>query len=231
MRGLLRDLGVETEVIIQGSLIETLKVADRNFEEMKVLAHRLPARRSFGDSIRGSRGYQYYYEVHYIVRGYPFKPEGSQGDGTGGSSSGWVPSPRWAFALTPLVALFLGILGTDMGTIALAVAAVLGLATIYKLWMRLADKDWSATSTNNGTDVIWKGGAIASVLNQEARLKEAMPTGERKKVIIIPKRSQGLVEVRSGIFDSLQEAVSSIEVFDAYDAIAGHLRDLKRGIT
>ena len=229
MRGLLRDLGVETEVIIQGSLMEILKVTDRNFEEMKVVAHRLPARRSFGDSIRGPRGYQYYYEVHYIVRGYPFTPDGPQLDRTGGASSGRVISPRWGFALAPLIALFLGILGTDIGTIALAVGGMLGLATIYKLWMRQADKDWRATSINDGTDVIWKGGAIASVLNQEARLKEAMPTGERKKVIISPKRSQGLIEVRSGIFDSLQEAISSIEVFDAYDAIAGHLRDLRWG--
>ena len=229
MRGLLHDLGVETEVIIQGSLMEILKVTDRNFEEMKVVAHRLPARRSFGDSIRGPRGYQYYYEVNYIVRGYPFTPDGPQLDRTGGASYGRVLSPRWGFALAPLIALFLNILGTDIRTIALAVGGMLGLATIYKLWMRQADKDWRATSTNDGTDVIWKGGAIASVLNQEARLKEAMPTGERKKVIISPKRSQGLIEVRSGIFDSLQEAISSIEVFDAYDAIAGHLRDLRWG--
>ncbi len=228
MRGLLRDLGVETEVIIQGSLIETLKVRDRNFEEIRVLAHRLPAHRSIMDGIRGPRGLQHYYEVHYMVKGYPFTSEGPQVDGTGGSSSGWVPSPLWAFALTPVVALLLGILGADMGTIALAVAGMLGLATIYKLWLRQADKDWRATSISEGTDVIWKCGAIARVLNQETRLKAAMPTGERKKVIITPKRSQGLVEVRSGIFYSLQEAVPSIEVFDAYDVIAGHLRDLKR---
>ena len=181
------------------------------------------------DGIRGPRGFQHYYEVHYMVKGYPFTSEGPQGDGTGGSSSGRVPSPMWAFALTPVVALLLGILGADMGTIAQAVAAALGLATIYKLWLHQADKDWGAKSINDGTDVRWKGGAIARVLNQETRLKAAMPTGERKKVMIIPRRSQGLVEVRSGIFDSLQEAVSSIEVFDAYDAIAGHLRDLKRG--
>lgn len=229
MRGLLRDLGVETEVIIQGSLIETLKVADRNFEEIKVVSHRLPASRSIMDGIRGPRSYQHYYEVHYMVKGYPFTSEGPRGDGAGGPSSSRVPSPLWAFALTPLGALFLGILGADIGTIALAVAAALGLATVYKLWLRQADKDWSARSINDGKDVRWKGGAIARVLNEETSLKEAMPTGERKKVIIIPKRSQGLVEVRSGIFDSLQEAVSSIEVFDAYDAIAGHLRDLKRG--
>ncbi len=228
MRGHLRDLGVETEVILQGSLMETLKVTDRNFEEVKVLAHKLPASRSIMDGIRGPRGYQHYYEVHYIVRGYPFTQEEPQGDGTAGPSSGRVPSPRWAFALTPLVALFLGIIGADFGTIALAVATVLGLAIIYKLWLRHADKDWRATSINDGTDVIWKGGAISRVLNQETGLKAAMPTGERKKVIISPKRSKGLVEVRSGIFDSVQEAVSSIEVFDAYDAIAGHLRDLKR---
>jgi hypothetical protein len=229
MRGLLRDLDVETEVIIQGSFVEILKVTDRNFEEMKVLTHRLPTHRSFGDSIRGPRGYQNYYEVHYIVRGYPFTSDGSQLDRTGGTSSGRVLSPRWGIALIPLIALFLGILGTDIGTITQVVGGMLGLVTIYKLWIHQADKDWRARSTNDGTNVIWKGGAIASVLNQEACLKEAMPVGERKKVIISPKRSQGLIEVRSGIFDSLQEAISSIEVFDAYDAIAGHLRGLRRG--
>ena len=229
MRGHLRNLGVETETIIQGSLIETLKVPDRNFEEMKVVAHRLPARRSFGDAIRGPRGLQNYYEVHYIVRGFPFMSAESQGDGTSNSSSGWTPSPLLTFALTPLVALVLGILGADLGAITLAVVAVLGLATTLLIWRRLVDKHWRATSKGEGTDVTWKGGAIAGVLNQETRLKTAMPTGEQKKVIIAPKRGQGLVEIRTGIFSSIQEAIPSIEVFDAYDVMAGHLRDLKRG--
>ena len=224
----MRTLGVETEAMIEGSLVETLKVPDRNFDEMKVLAHRLPARRSIVDNIRGPRGFQHYYEVHYIVRGYPFTTGAIRGDGAAGRSSGWKPSPLLTFALIPPVALLLGILGAEFGVIALAFAAMLGLATLYLLLGRLADKDWRAISRINGAEVTWKGGAIAKVLNQEARLNKAMPTGIQKKVIIAPKRSRGLVEVRSGIFNSVEEAIPSIEVFDAYDAIAGHLRELKR---
>ena len=140
----------------------------------------------------------------------------------------------WAVVGAPLLAATLGLFGGELGILFWAGVAI-ALATLYVLWSRSrAEKDWRARSvlirggTEGGgsTDLRWKGGAIAKALNEETQLSAIIPKEGNLRVTITPKGRQGLVEIRSGLFESVQEAVSSLEALDAYDTIARRLREI-----
>jgi hypothetical protein len=235
MQQLLRSLGVEAEVAAVVPLVETLKVPNRNFDEMRIVTHRLPAHSSkLRVAVAGPGPFRSYYEVYYVVRGYPFGSSEQRGNPAVGFLLTLPGVLLWAVLGTSLLAAVLGLLRGELGMLFWAEVAI-ALATLYVLWSRgYAEKDWKARSvlirggTEGGgsTDLRWKGGAIANALNEESQLSSIIPKGGNLRITITPRGRQGLVEIQSGLFESMQEAVPSKEALDAYDTIARRLRGI-----
>ena len=238
MQRRLSDLGVETELVQKVSGVETLKVPDRNIDEIRMLVHNLPTRGAIAYGMTGSGHHKYYYEVHYIVRGYPFTQAGAEQHKPGALSRVLAPSLLIVLFGALFVALLLAILGHGSAVATRAALTAAGVAALWlfklRWWRRFQERNWRARTREVGRDPVtggmmpltWKGGAIAGALNRETQLNTALASKGLKRITVSPKRWQEVVEIRSGLFESLQEAVPSREAFDAYDTMARRLREM-----
>jgi hypothetical protein len=231
----LHSLGVEVgEAAVEPS-VETLKVLNRNFDEMRIMTHTLPEHRSkLRMAVSGPGSFLNYFEVYYLVRGYPFTSSAQRGNAAGGFLLTLPGMLLWAVVGASLLAAVLGLFSGELGILTWAELAV-ALATLYVLWSRgHAEKDWKARSIlikgdnerGRSTGLRWKGGAIANALNDENQLRAIIPKEGNFRVTIVPRRRRGLVEIQSGLFQSAREAVPSTETLDAYDTIARRLREI-----